>query len=170
MFRDESEKFKNHALGGQVLFWSCWDVAGVIAAAMQQMLPAFCRQLGGSAEQPVRPRRLPCSSPWEIPELAHSLPVGLAVWVVADEAQFPAVCLAVAQLRSQSANSVCLAYGTLFQSEQLHCLAEAGMQLIVRDLPQLQRALPRALAKCPLSSAGYHPLTSGLLSRLPWPP
>lgn len=143
---------------------------GIIAAALQQMLPALCRHLGSSTDPPVRPRRLPCSSPVGIPQLAHSLPLGLALWVVADDAQVPAVCQAVAQLRSQSWGSVCLAYGTLFQSDALHCLAEAGTQLIVEDLAQLQWALPRALAKCPLSTAGYHPLTSGLLSRLPWPP
>lgn len=77
-------------------------------------------------------------------------------------------------------------------------LLESGAQIVVRDVPSLESVLrqlvaplastqpgenrgslaaksvevvPRRLPECtiPLSTRGFHPLTSGLVDRLPWP-
>jgi hypothetical protein len=179
------------ALHGRALLWGIWDPAGVVAAALNDMLN--CHMLdnqlldyrpvsaqGETSPTPaIRARMLRGESPEQLEQLANQRTLGLATWVLAASTEEPAdppvtiqqvtaVCQAVASLRDKHSRTICVCLLDPWSSHHFGMLVAAGMQLTVSDLPSLHRGLPRIVAQAPLASHGYHPLTTGLVSRLPW--
>jgi hypothetical protein len=173
------------ALYGRALLWAIWDRSGVVAAALNDMLNC---QLASSQidsipapsrPQAIRARMLRGDSPEQLEQLAAQRTLGLAAWVLIASTDDPAgpqvtieevaaVCQAVVALRGKHPRTICVGVLNPLSSQHFGMLVAAGMQLVVSDLPSLHRALPRLVVQAPLSSQGYHPLTSGLASRLPW--
>ncbi len=174
-------------LSGQGLAWGIWDRDGVVATAVRDMID---HELAG---REVRARMLRSDSPRQLEQLANTHRLGLAIWVVVDDSEIPSLCQAMVTIRQRHPDTLCVCYLSATQndmgslkwpdappaaphnlsaprSELVSLLVESGAQLLVDDLPTLQLALPRVIAQVPLASHGYHPLTTGLLERLPWGP
>lgn len=149
-------------LTGQNLTWGVCDHEGVVAAALHDMLEQLLRDKG------VRPRMWLSESPQQMEQLCHTYQLGLAVWVLASEAHLAEVCSAIMAVRDKHHATLCLCVLNASRGDWYGLLGEAGAQLIVSDLPTLQTALPRLVDSAPLSAPGTHPLTTGLLERLPW--
>lgn len=147
-------------LNEQALLWSSLDADGVITVALNHMLGELM------AAEGLRAGWLHAENPTHLLHLLNSNTLGLVLWTVQDETQLRGVCESLCHVREHSPDTICVVY-----AEQLHwkltsSLIEAGAQLMVRDLPSLQRGLSRAAQAAPRSQRGLHPLTSGLVERL----
>jgi hypothetical protein len=146
----------------QNLLWSSLDVNGVITAALGQMLRELLKAQGSQH------RWLRAANSQHLLQLAGSHKLGLALWCVDDDLQLPQVCQSLCEVRERSPDTVCVAYAEVPCWALLSVLIEAGAQLVVRDVPNLQLGLARALSAAPRSAQGLHPLTTGLFEQLPW--
>ncbi len=151
-------------LNSQGLAWGIWDERGVVAAALRDMLDNL---LEGTE---LRPRMLRSENPHRLEQLCSTHQLGLAVWVLSSDSEIVDLCQAIVAVRTRHGDTVCVCYLDTPRSDWCSLLIEAGGQVIVSDLPTLQRVLPRLVARAPLSTHGYHPLTQGLMDRLPWSP
>jgi hypothetical protein len=142
------------------LLWSSLDANGVVTAALGQMLRELLQA------EPTRWLRANDSE--QLLQLASSHSLGLALWCVDDELQLPHICHALCEVREHSPATICVAYVEMAQGEFLAMLVEAGAQLVVRDLPSLQLALPQIVRFATRSTIGLNPLTSGIIEQLPW--
>ncbi|MCA9132332.1 MAG: hypothetical protein KDA45_04230 [Planctomycetales bacterium] len=153
-------------LHGQALHWASCDAAGVVTAALQSMLRERL------AEESVRLRLWLAASPGQVPQIATAQPLGLALWVMHQAAELPEICRALPPTRAQPRPPLCLCFlGLGVDRRRAECAAillESGAQVVVDELPSLQSALPGILRAAPRSQQGYHPLTAGLVERLPW--
>ena len=151
----------NNPLAEKGLPWAVWDRAQVVSAAVSFMLQ---ETLPG---QGVKPRWLRSGTPHLAELLASGQPLSLVLWVVEGDADIPGVCeglLAVSQ-RWPAAPRVC--YCRQLHAAWYPALVEAGGQVIVGDLGELQRGLPQVLAHTARLARAYHPLTAGIFERLP---
>jgi hypothetical protein len=146
----------------KILVWASWDGPGVVSAALQSMLA------DGLAGQATRMRLLRATGPEHLAQLVAQQAIGLAVWIVGNDSELLATCKAIDLARSQAASPVCVCFVKPAWSACTPILLEAGAQIVVHELPSLQRVLPRILASAPFSSQAGHPLTTGLIERLPW--
>lgn len=147
-------------LNEQALLWSSLDADGVITVALGHMLNELM------AAEGLRAGWLRAEDPAHLLQLLNSNTLGLALWTVQDEAQLPHTCESLCEVQERSPETIRVVY-----AEQLHwklssSLIEAGAQLLVRDVPSLQRGLASAIRFAPRSHRGLHPLTSGLVERL----
>ena len=148
------------SLNEQALLWSSLDADGVITVALGHMLSELM------AAEGLRAGWLRAEDPAHLLQLLNSNTLGLVLWTVQDEAQLLHICESLCEVRDRSPETICVVY-----AEQLHwkltsSLIEAGAQLMVRDVPSLQRGLARAARAAPRSHRGLHPLTTGLVERL----
>ncbi len=147
---------------GRTLTWSSWDREGIVTAAVRDMLDQV---LTGSE---IHARLVHCETPAHMQQLCSTHHLGMALWIVAAGSELTELCQAVASVQERYPSTVCVCYVATARADLVSLLVEAGARLIVDDLPTLQRALPRIVAQAPLSPHGHHPLTSGLIGRLPW--
>lgn len=152
----------NDLLHGQALLWSSRDATGVITAALGQMLRELLEAEG------TRSRLLRAASDEQLNQLATTQPLGLALWCVDDDSQLPQACQSLCAVRECSPETICVAYVESERRDLLPVLVEAGAQLVACDVPSLQSGLARVVNAAPRSRVGLHPLTTGLLERLPW--
>lgn len=149
-------------LDGKALHWLAWDEAGVVTAAMATMLRDIL------SDRPVRLQLQIAATPEGLAKASSRQPCGLASWCLADEVHLPAVCKAIISLCQKYPKPICVCFVDQPRADSIAILLEAGAQIVVSQLPSLQRSMPQILAAAPLSTYGYHPLTSGLVERLPW--
>ena len=149
-------------LHGRTLAWGSWDREGLVTAAVRDMLDDA---LVGSD---IRPRLLLCETPASMQQLCSAHRLGMALWVWSADTALTELCQAVTVVQERQAGTACVCFLASPRADLVSLLVEAGARLIVNDLPTLQRALPRLVAHAPLSAHGHHPLTSGLMNRLPW--
>lgn len=147
-------------LNQQALLWSSLDADGVISVALSHMLDQVL------ANEALRTGWLRADDHSHLLQLQAANRLGLVLWTIQDEAQLPHMCQSLCEVRERSPETVCVAYAEPLHWELLASLIQAGAQLVVRDLPSLQRGLPRAIGSAPRSLRGQHPLTSGLVERL----
>lgn len=147
---------------GKALIWVSWDARGVVTSALRSTLVDM------HDERSIKVRHVRAVDPSRIPTITATQIVGLALWTVYEQSDVPAVCKSLARVRDQTLAPVCLCFIDADVSRNASILAEAGAQIVVSRLPSLWRALPRILSAAPLSNRGYHPLTTGLVDRLPW--
>ncbi|MEO8269006.1 MAG: hypothetical protein ABI557_04750 [Aureliella sp.] len=153
---------KNDLLDDQALLWASRDSGGVITAAVGHML---CELLDAEG---TRSRLLRAASDEQLNQLSITHTIGLALWCVDDDSLLPPTCQSLCAMRECSPETICVAYVELTRRDLLPLLVEAGAQLIACDVPSLQSGLARAVRVAPRSNGGLHPLTTGLLERLPW--
>jgi hypothetical protein len=150
-------------LDGRTLVWLSWDERGVFTAATRQML------LEHYAAMPVKLQLVHPPSIDELPQFAQRHFASLVTLVIGQQSEIAAACKTFVRLRGGLDQPVCVAFLDAELLENVGLLLEAGAQVVVSQLPSWQRTLSRVLAIAPLSKRGFHPLTSGLIDRLPWP-
>lgn len=157
-------------LSGKSLVWASYDISGAAASMVQLHL----RQHLLANE--IRSQHIICSSPdWteeETPELSG--PVGLRFWNITLESEFAGLAQSLRTVRKSSFPSASIVLIPHQHQDWISILFEAGAQIVVTDVPSLQRVLNSLIpaGKSPriaCSEHGFHPITSGLVERLPWP-
>lgn len=146
---------------GKTLVWASYDPAGVVTAAVHSVLQNLL------LDEPTRIRLWRPKDPGKL--LVGSGELGLAFWNLAQAEDAKPICNAVSDIRARSRGTVCVCFVDPHLSDLAPILQESGAQIVASELPFLLNALRRAVSAAPLSNQGFHPLTSGLLQRLPWP-
>lgn len=150
----------SHLIYGQTLVWVSYDPARVFSAGLKsmldQMLDRDCRVeivLAGTLDQTV--------------SLVEQTRCGLMTLVLGAGDELPAMrVLRRIQVRAPECVR-CVYYPELLQLDRLR-LQEAGAQIVIEQIPLLQALLPQLLMRAPRRTGGNHPLTAGLIDRLPW--
>ncbi|MEC8556250.1 MAG: hypothetical protein VXZ82_14670 [Planctomycetota bacterium] len=147
------------------LRWTAFDPSEVLPTLVSQILRERCDFLG------VTHQFVATNSRAE--EATDLRDVGLMLWRVQDHENLESTISAIQADRLKEPKPVCLVW---LQPNLSHCsgiLVEAGAQLVVTQLPSLQKGLEKILARSPLpiplAEHGSHPLVSGIVERLPWP-
>ncbi len=98
---------------------------------------------------------------------------GMVTLVIVDVRDVGVACRLLSKLKrgasAASTRRICVCFVPTTLEESAGLLMEAGAQIVVSQLPSWQQALPSLLKKVPLCYSGTHPLTKGLVDRLPWP-
>ena len=144
---------------GKTLHWSAYDpsrvIATVVHGVLNDLLPAGTCQHFTLVDAPQA--ILPNSD------------LGLAVWRISSLAELSRACAALEIIANRNPHTLRIAYSSDIQVDRVATLVEAGAQIVVSQLPSLQHAIGTCLRKMHVARPSFHPLTSHLLSRLPWP-
>jgi hypothetical protein len=97
-----------------------------------------------------------------------AIQLGLAVWSVTDQSEVAATCIALENQRRQHPQVFLLVFLASEFAEYRGQMIEAGANYVVLHICQLQTVLVKVLNRLRVCHEGHHPLTSGLLNRLPW--
>lgn len=148
-----------HFLSAQAVSIVTYDPPGTVAAATVSIL-----------ERLLKPSQLRLDfTRSELPDLGAPLPhsVGLAMWSVTSEDSVSHVseCIAKFRLLQPQAFTIVLLRPELIAWERV--LIESRVHLLLHYLSDLQNELRSALDRIPLSMVDRHPLTEGLLAKLP---
>lgn len=148
-------------LYGETLIWVTFDRQRVVSAAVRSMLRAALDPLESRLEI-VEARTAEESS-----TLVEQQRAGLMTLVLEDE-DLAAACKSLRRVQLRRPD--CVRCVVLPELQPVDCLQllETGAQIVVHQIPCLQRLLPRMLAIAPRKAGGTHLLTSGLVERLPW--
>lgn len=147
-------------LTGETLVWVSYDRGQVFSAALEGMLASA---LEGSCRLQLHL----VSSAEDCPGLVEQHRAGLVTLVLAQDDEVAAMRV-LRRLQLRSPNCVrCVYYPLNLTLEEIR-LREAGAQIVAQQIPWMQKQLPNILALAPRRSGGNHPLTSGLVDRLPW--
>lgn len=149
-------------LYGKALHWTSWDNSNVFTARMHAMLDEW------ATRQSVKVRLTRVEDLRLYQQNMGLRATGLAAWALWDETQLEQLCLTLAAIRSQSRPPLSVCYLVPELAEHVAILVESGAQIVVSQLPSLETALSKLLPRVALSTHGFHPLTGGLVERLPW--
>lgn len=150
-------------LDGKSLVWVSHDEIGVFTAATRKML------VDHFASQAVKVQLIQAQSADDLSQLAQRQVTGLVTLVLQQASEVPAACKSLWRIRGRLDQPICACLITPEMIEHVPLLLESGAQIVVSQLDVWQRALPRVLTRVPLSNQGFHPITAGLVDRLPWP-
>lgn len=150
----------SHLIYGQTLVWVSYDPRRVLTAGLKSMLDDMLDQdcrvdltLAGTLEQTVA--------------LVEQTRCGLLTLALGSDDELLAMRV-LRRVQNRSPHCVrCVYFPELLQLDGPRLL-EAGAQIVVEQIPLMQAALPKLLAKAPRRTGGNHPLTTGLIERLPW--
>lgn len=149
-------------LYGKTLNWMCWDSSNLLTAMLQATLTDWAEpktvklRLSRVAELSDFEKRLALET------------VGLAVWALWDDESLERVCGSLSAVRDSSQSPVRVCFVVPELARHVSLLTEAGGQIVVSQLHSLPAMMLKILDHCQLADHGYHPLTSGLVDRLPW--
>ena len=150
----------SHLIFGETLVWVSYDPARVFSAGLKSMLD-------GLLDQECRLEVALASSLEQTANLVEQTRCGLLTLVLGADDDFAAMrVLRRVQIRAPECVR-CVYFPELLQLDSVR-LREAGAQIVVDQIPLVQSLLPQLLAKAPRRSGGNHPLTIGLIDRLPW--
>ncbi len=135
-----------------VLFWVCNDTSNLVAATISQHLKSENRFLS---------QRLPV-------EHLGSSNVGLVVCAILEPQHFSTAIAAILQARKQNSRAMLLVFLIPELLQYRSALIEAGAHLVITEVHQIPAVLSKCAGDLILSREGMHPITSGLVSRLPW--
>lgn len=145
--------------------WTTSDPSKVLPALVSQILRERCDFLG------ITHQFVATGSPAE--EASDLGDVGLVLWRVQDRENLESTISALQAARLKEPKPICVVW---LEPNLSHCagiLVEAGAQLVVTQLPSLQKGLESILSRTPLpiplAKHGSHPLVAGIVERLPWP-
>jgi hypothetical protein len=144
------------AIDTRVLYWSCIDATNLVAAVVKQSLDAW-----HASSQTYHERTV-------VDHAYDAIQLGLSVWSVTSQSQVTTTCSALENQRRQHPQVFLLVFLASELAEYRGLMIEAGANYVVLHICQLQTVLLRVLDRLPVCPAGHHPLTSGLLNRLPW--
>ncbi len=147
----------NSTLDSRVLFWTSFDESGLAAAVIQQTLDRLLPQIN------TKHRRLVLS------EGLDQSQMGLAIWSAQTQSTIDSISLAFPKHRTRFPNCFQVVWLPTEWSHLAARLVEAGAHFLVYELSQLPEVIEHALPQLAISTHGDHPLTTNLISRLPWP-
>ena len=151
-----------NVLLGQAFLWASSDPSGVVTAAMAGLLSDLIK--GDS----IRLKLTRATDPENLTQIISSQAIGLALWVLREEAELPSACRSIVAARAKRKGPVCIAFMESIELAIAPILIESGAHMALSSISALQSALPKIVSVAPCSSQAFHPLTSGLLQRLPW--
>lgn len=162
-------------LHGKSLNWACLDAQGLCAIHVRDVLRRWAEQAAAAGEPIPRVHLHHQFTHWTSEEskrailsaIAHS-DTNLICICVSEPQELEGTCKLVVQLGQlpRRWEIVCLIPPDLV--DWMPILLEAGAQTVVSQLTFIAPVLSRVLQRIRLSTKGYHPLTSGLVERLPW--
>lgn len=155
------EVLTNSLLLGESLVWVTFDTARTASAALKWMLQAEY------AERNVRLEILEASSVEEAGRLSEQLRAGLLTLVLAED-DLAGACKALRRVQARQRSCVRCVYVTQPEFVLDGRLLEAGAQIVIDQIPWMQRIVPRMVEQAPRRPGGNHPITMGLVDRLPW--
>jgi hypothetical protein len=156
------EDARSRLLFGETLAWVTFDAARTVSAGLRSLLRGELDSCG------VRLEIFEAASADEAAALVEQQRAGLLTLVLA-ESDWGSGCRALRRVQVRRSACVRCVYVTQPQLADDLRLFEAGAQIVVDQIPWLQRLLPRIIERAPRRSGGSHPLTAGLVDRLPWP-
>ena len=149
-------------LEGKSLVWISVDEIGVFTAATRKMLTDHF------SDQAVKVQLLRAENSDDLAQLTQRQVTGLVTLVLQQPSEIPSACKSLWRIRGRLDQPVCVCFVSPEMIEHVPLLLESGAQIVVSQLDAWQRALSRILSRAPLSQQGFHPLTAGLVDRLPW--
>ncbi len=150
-------------LNGKSFAWASYDHPGVVTAMVQTVLRDWF------LNQAVQLRLVLTDAPDELAIAAGEESLALSLWTLSNSEELGDICDSIDRVRNSRSDTLRICYLRPDFRIYAPIVLEAGAQIAVSELPSLQNALLRLLDHVELSDDGYHPLTSGLLQRLPWP-
>lgn len=152
-----------HLLEGKSLVWVSTDELGVFTAATRKML------VDHFAKEAVKVQLIRAKNTEEISQLAQPHVTGLVTLVLRQSGEIPAACKSLWRFRGRLEQPICACFVAPELIDHVPLLLESGAHIVISQLDTWQRALTRILNRASLSKQGFHPLTGGLVDRLPWP-
>jgi hypothetical protein len=150
----------SHLIYGETLVWVTYDPAKVFSAGLKSMLDSLL-------DQDCRVEVSLATSLDQTAAVAEQTRCGLLTLVLGPNDELPAMRV-LRRVQTRLPECVrCVYFPELLQLDRMR-LQEAGAQIVIEQIPLLQVALPQLLAKAPRRTGGNHPLTAGLIDRLPW--
>jgi hypothetical protein len=157
---------RSELLYGETLSWVTFDAARAVSAGLRSMLRQALDPHG------VRLEIAEAASAEEAASLAEQQRAGLLTLVLTESdwsgPEWAAACKTLRRVQARRSSCVRCVYVTLAEMTGDLRLYEAGAQIVVDQIPWLQRLVPRIINRAPRRSGGNHPLTAGLSERLPW--
>jgi hypothetical protein len=151
-----------HRLEGKTLVWVSADEIGVFTAATFKMLTDHFEN------QAVKVQLIRAENSDDVGQLMQRQVAGLVTLVLQQPGDIPSACKSLWRIRGRVGQPICACFISAEMIDHVPLLLESGAQIIVSQLDVWQRALARILSRAPLSKQGFHPLTAGLVDRLPW--
>lgn len=144
------------AIETRTLYWSCTDESNLIAAVVRQSLDLW------QAQNQTHHQRVFTDHTSDAQQL------GLAVWAVTAQAQLAVVCGAIDNQRRGYPSIFQLVFLASDLASYQNLMIEAGATIVVHQIWDLQTVLLTTVNRLFVSLEGHHPLTRGLIHRLPW--
>jgi hypothetical protein len=141
------------SLTDPVLFWVCYDTSNLVAVTVHQHLKSQAEFLS---------QRLSADQHGSVPS------IGLFVWAIHEPAQFTVTLSALLQARKQNSPALLFVFLAPELLQYRLALIEAGAHIVVHEISQVPSVLSKCSGNLTLSREGVHPITSGLVARLPW--
>ena len=148
-------------LFGETLSWVTYDPTRTVSSALRSMLR------DALIPQNVQLVIIEATSAEVAGTLVEQHGAGLLTLVVAEQ-DWPGACRALRRVQVRRSRCVRCAYVPASATADALQLLEAGAQIVVDQIPWLQRLLPSIIERAPRKSGGSHPITTGLVDRLPW--
>ena len=148
-------------LRGKALHWTCWDDRHLLTAQLQTLLSDWGKI------QSIKSHFTSVDNLAHYESLLGKQHFGLSAWAVRDESPLEQLCLILSAARAHPQSPLQICYLAPELAEHIPLLAEAGAQIVLSQLTSLESTLSRLLPRVALSTMGFHPLTGGLIERLP---
>lgn len=152
-------------LHGESLVWVTYDRGRGVSAALRWMLQTALTPLD------VRLEVTEVESAVEAATQVEQRQAGLLTLIPRSsecEAEWPALCKTLRRVQLRQGPCLRCVYASLPGLTDDLRLWEAGAQIVINQIPWLQRIVPRIVTCAPRRTGGNHPLTIGLVDRLPW--
>ena len=149
-------------LEGKSLVWVSLDEVGVFTAATRKML------VDHFVNQAVKVQLIQAENADDVSQITQRQVTGLVTLALQQASEVPAACKSLWRIRGRLDQPICVCLIAPEMIEHVPLLLESGAQVVVSQLDVWQRALPRVLSRVQLSNQGFHPITAGLVDRLPW--
>lgn len=152
---------RQQRLRGVSFRWSCWDLRDVICRVAMTSIERSAYLRGNDAVAQLDRLQLPSES-------VGDEPLSLGIWACYESGSIPAVCQAMRELSQRDPVAMRLCYVSPELSPRTSILVEAGAQMVVSEISDVAGCLQMLFPKARLFCDGNHPLTTGLINRLPW--
>lgn len=163
---NNSASSHSRLLFGETLSWVTYDSARTASAGLRSLLREALDPLS------VRLEIAEAASAEEAANMAEQHRAGLLTLVLTEAdwtgPGWAGACKALRRIQVRRGRCLRCVYATHSDMVSDLRLFEAGAQIVVDQIPWLQRLVPRIIALAPRKSGGSHPITAGLVDRLPW--
>ena len=153
---------RSELLFGETLSWVTYDPTRTVSAALRSMLKQTL------AQERVRLDITEATSAEVAGALVEQQSAGLLTLVL-NEPDWAGACKTLRRVQLRRSQCLRCVYVPSPELAGDLRLLEAGAQIVVDQIPWLQRLLPRIVERSPRKRGGSHPITAGLVDRLPWP-